>query len=358
MEEDPQVLAQRLALKFKAKHGVDCAVAIHLNAAKTNYHAHLIFSERVLLNDQRVSIASRNTYFDAVGKRSTKAKCVGADGKLLPGCRMVQKGETFPVKHFSGKNGTLASKVFLKAEKQRYAEYFTQKTNDRWEVYNYNTNPHIQLLNLVNGENKSLRAWKEAENAKRKQYNAGIDRAIDAGELTLEQAIELKKQVYLEIAEAREKRASERELWKRWFDEFPERRTAWVEQRRKEWEKLHYNSFGMRRSIFELAVILAFTVVGVDVLKVNIDDNLMVKPPARDLKAKVDPKLQEMVDQLCIASGRKAPSEQLAEKKIQKLVDVDERKLSLAERIDGAEKIRDMQDVKEGKIENKKRELH
>lgn len=334
-DEDPAELTRRFAEDFKREHGVECAAALHWNSKKSTFHLHLVFSERQMLQEKKVSIAGRDTYFDADGKRSTKAKCVGADRKLLSGCRVVRKGEPFPSKSFAGKDGKFYTRSFLSSEKERYAQLFSELSNDEWVVYNYQSNPHLAQLNLIQGEPDGLRAWKEAENEKRRQYNSAIDRMIDAGELTVEDALEIKKQIYEWQIQQKNERAAEREELKRWIAEAPERREQFARENQERWYKLHYNSFDCRRSLFELVVILGLELAGIDVLKVDVGNDLIVRPPANNLKATVDPKLQVMVDQLCVAAGRKALSELAAERKIKKISA--ERKPSLEDLISAAE---------------------
>ena len=43
---DPDRLLQLFTNRFKEKYGVECVSALHHNKRKTNYHIHLIFSER------------------------------------------------------------------------------------------------------------------------------------------------------------------------------------------------------------------------------------------------------------------------------------------------------------------------
>ena len=54
---------------FKQSYGVECISALHHNKRKTNYHIHLIFSERKLLDEPVEKIATRNMFYDEV-KRS------------------------------------------------------------------------------------------------------------------------------------------------------------------------------------------------------------------------------------------------------------------------------------------------
>ena len=60
---DPDRLLQLFTNRFKEKYGVECVSALHHNKRKTNYHIHLIFSERELLPEPIEKIATRNMYW-------------------------------------------------------------------------------------------------------------------------------------------------------------------------------------------------------------------------------------------------------------------------------------------------------
>lgn len=47
----PQEVLRDFTEYFKNMYGVECVAALHHNKAKTNYHIHLIFSERLLLKE-------------------------------------------------------------------------------------------------------------------------------------------------------------------------------------------------------------------------------------------------------------------------------------------------------------------
>jgi len=53
---------------FREKYGVDCIAALHHNKTKTNYHIHLIFSERKRKEVINEKIATRNMFYDENGK--------------------------------------------------------------------------------------------------------------------------------------------------------------------------------------------------------------------------------------------------------------------------------------------------
>ena len=47
---------------FHKGYGVECIAALHHNKTKTNYHIHLVFSERKMLEQPEVKIATRNMF--------------------------------------------------------------------------------------------------------------------------------------------------------------------------------------------------------------------------------------------------------------------------------------------------------
>lgn len=57
---EPQQVLTDFTEEFRRRYGVECVSALHHNKRKTNYHIHLIFSERKLLPEPDVKIASRS----------------------------------------------------------------------------------------------------------------------------------------------------------------------------------------------------------------------------------------------------------------------------------------------------------
>lgn len=68
-ECDPDKLLKKFTEKFKGQYGVEYISALHYNKTKTNYHIHLIFSERWLLEAPDNKISTHAVYFDKTGKR-------------------------------------------------------------------------------------------------------------------------------------------------------------------------------------------------------------------------------------------------------------------------------------------------
>ena len=93
---DPQRLLAEFTEEFRRRYNVECVSGLHHNKAKTNYHIHLIFSERRLLPEPEVKIASRSMFYDEAGKHvRTKKEITGEDGQIRPGCTVIKKGEVY-----------------------------------------------------------------------------------------------------------------------------------------------------------------------------------------------------------------------------------------------------------------------
>ena len=95
-EYQPDRLLQLFTNHFKQNYGAECIAALHHNKRKTNYHIHLIFAERKLLDEPIIKIASRNMFYDEHGKHvRTKREVLGEDGEIREGCSVVKKGEVY-----------------------------------------------------------------------------------------------------------------------------------------------------------------------------------------------------------------------------------------------------------------------
>ena len=85
---EPQQVLTDFTEEFRRRYGVECVSALHHNKRKTNYHIHLIFSERKLLPEPDVKIASRSVFFDetesvSAPKRKSRGR-TGRYGKAVP----------------------------------------------------------------------------------------------------------------------------------------------------------------------------------------------------------------------------------------------------------------------------------
>lgn len=89
----PQQVLEEFTDKFRQQYGVECVSALHHNKRKTNYHIHLIFSERKLLPEPDIKIATRSVFYDETGKRvRTKKEITDENGQIRKGCTVIKKG--------------------------------------------------------------------------------------------------------------------------------------------------------------------------------------------------------------------------------------------------------------------------
>ena len=122
---DHEELLKYFTESFKRKYGTECIAALHHNKAKTNFHIHLIFSERQKLEEPIQKIASRNMFFNPNGKRvRTKKEATNEQG-LLPGYTMIPKGKVYEEHKFEKKNPLFKERRFTEEAK----EFFTDLIN-------------------------------------------------------------------------------------------------------------------------------------------------------------------------------------------------------------------------------------
>ena len=111
---DPDAMLKDFADRFKDKYGVECTAALHHNKTKSNLHIHLIYSERKELSEPEVKIATRTRYYDPEGKHvRTKKEATNEHGELLPGYKVIKKGEIYEQHRFEKKNALFKSSAFL-----------------------------------------------------------------------------------------------------------------------------------------------------------------------------------------------------------------------------------------------------
>lgn len=92
MHYEPEYLLKRFTDHFKQKYKVECISALHHNKRETNYHIHLIFAERQLLDKPIEKIATRNMFYDEKGKhRRTKKEILDDAGDIRKKCKVIKK---------------------------------------------------------------------------------------------------------------------------------------------------------------------------------------------------------------------------------------------------------------------------
>lgn len=299
-----QHLAIRLRDDFSNRYRVPCAVAIHWNKAENNYHVHLVFSERSIHRQVHgTSVATRNTYFDANGKRSTKKECLDELGNLKPGCRFVAKGEVLSEgSRFGSKKNMFAQEEWMHQEKQRMVDFFNAYDRQgTWKVYDWKKDPHFPYIRIEKGAPEKLNAWRERENAWRLAYNDTVDHLIEIGELSPQEALDLKFKTVEYKRRLRRERAENR---RRWEEEWSQRRDRAAAERQ-------YISSLKNKGTLGLLIELALVIAGVDTVKLHTGVERTARYKQTTIKAYTDPRVQSMVDAMYKTVDKDPPFEGL-----------------------------------------------
>ena len=172
---NPNELLKYFTEEFKKKYGVECSSALHHNPRKTNYHIHLIYSERTLLDNPVKKVAGRNLFYNADGKKvRTKKEIVDADGNLLPGCRILPKGEVYEQQMFSSKNEYFKSRAFIREVKHHYTEIMNQlsRPDEKLKVFNPD-GPYLATKKI--GKHNPLEKEIREDNRVRDEWNRQVN---------------------------------------------------------------------------------------------------------------------------------------------------------------------------------------
>lgn len=151
---DPHELAKLVGDDWKKRFGTDCCLAIHWNKTKTNFHIHLIYSERV----REDKVATRNVYYDSEWKKCKKADAVN----------IIKKGDI--VSKWDDKDVKFKKKSFMQnTVKPYYAtrfklELYKDDGLHLKEQKEYKINPtssieYIELHDKIVEYNKNVRTW-------------------------------------------------------------------------------------------------------------------------------------------------------------------------------------------------------
>ena len=179
---DPQQVLEEFTNKFRQQYGVECVSALHHNKRKTNYHIHLIFSERKLLPEPDIKIATRSVFYDETGKRvRTKKEITDENGQVRKGCTVIKKGEVYESHLFTTKDERFKSEAFIAEAKEVYTELINSHISDpeqRLKVFDKNS---VYLPTKKIGKNNPKAAEIEADNAARQDWNRTADMALVSG---------------------------------------------------------------------------------------------------------------------------------------------------------------------------------
>ena len=179
---DPNRVLREFTEHFKKRYDVECVSALHHNKTKKNYHIHLIFSERRLLPEPEVKIATRSVFYDELGKRvRTKKEITGEDGQIREGCTVIKKGDAYEKHLFTAKDEVFKNELFLDEAKQFYTALINRHIHDperQLKVFDPNS---VYLPTKKIGKNNPKAAEIEADNAARQDWNRTADMALVSG---------------------------------------------------------------------------------------------------------------------------------------------------------------------------------
>ncbi|MDM8157551.1 MobA/MobL family protein [Amedibacillus dolichus] len=191
---EPQQVLEDFTEEFRRRYDVECVSALHHNKRKTNYHIHLIFSERRLLAEPEVKIATRSVFFDETGKRvRTKKEITGEDGQIRKGCAVIPKGGIYEQHLFTVKDGRFKSEPFLEEVKRNYTALINRHIADPEQHLRVFNPDSIYLPTKKIGKNNPKAAEIEADNAARQEWNRTADMALVSG-IAEAKILEVKKE--------------------------------------------------------------------------------------------------------------------------------------------------------------------
>lgn len=194
-----QEVADKLQQHFTGKYGVDCLVGLHMSKTDNNVHAHILFSERQLLPEPETRRADRNAFIDQNGVRKrTKKEILDDDGQLRPGCKIIKKGEILSERYFCEKDNLFADKDWAKNCKADLAAWINEELHpDQERVLFDQAGPYLAQIHIGKGRPEEQADRIREHNRLVKQYNAMLQVALESGQMTEEQAMDLKTQILL-----------------------------------------------------------------------------------------------------------------------------------------------------------------
>ena len=176
---DPDRLLQMFTNRFKEKYGVECVSALHHNKRKTNYHIHLIFSERELLPEPIEKIATRNMFYNEQKKHvRTKKEILDDSGNVRKGCKIIKKGEVYERTLFTAKNKLFKQEHYLDEAKRFYTDLINLLIeDDKNKLHVFDKNGLYLATKKIGKNNPKAEQIKE-DNEVRMQWNHEVDRAL------------------------------------------------------------------------------------------------------------------------------------------------------------------------------------
>ena len=182
VDYQPDMLLKLFTEHFKQNYGTECVSALHQNKRKTNYHIHLIFSERKKLDAPIIKTASRNMFYDESGKHvRTKKEICTEDGQMREGCYIIPKGEVYEERLFDVKNKRFKSEGFLDEVKRSYTDLMNFHVKNDKEKLKVFERGGVYLATKKIGKNNPKAEQIETDNKHRQRWNETVDVALVSG---------------------------------------------------------------------------------------------------------------------------------------------------------------------------------
>lgn len=177
---DSDNLLRYFVESYKKKYNVECIAALHHNKSMSNYHIHLIYSERQLLEEPTMKIAPRNMYFDENGKHVRTKKEATNENGLLPGYTMVPKGEVYEQHLFDKKNPVFKQKSFTHDVKKFFVGIMNPHLEDRNKMIVFPSDgPFLPTKKI--GKNNPKAEFIEETNRLKDKWNYEVRHALMEG---------------------------------------------------------------------------------------------------------------------------------------------------------------------------------
>lgn len=193
VEYPPETVVRLFGEHFHFRYGVECCVALHHNKTKTNYHIHLVFSEREMLKESQIKIATRNMFYNEKGKHvRTKKEILDAEGNIREGCRIIPKGEIYESHIFAPKKEYFKSKAFTGEVKEIYTNLINEYVKEESEKLSVFQPGSVYLATKKIGKNNPKAVEIKADNAARQEWNRTVDVALVEG-VPEEKILEVKR---------------------------------------------------------------------------------------------------------------------------------------------------------------------
>ena len=326
---EAEEVARVIAEAFQKNLGLNAAVAVHFNKGKQSLHAHIVFSERQLLEEPVIKIAERNLFFNAEGRRVyKKSEILDEEKRLLPGCSIIQKGEVYEQRYFSSVDTTIKQRDWLVAAKKEILRLRNEELKGDVEITEYDPStgklPHIYIGNKVLG---AAKARMERDNRLISEFNA----LVDAGTVTLLEALEIQRRfnqeqekgffLALQLKEIRRRKKEEllAAAKKKRAQEYYSRPDFWNSKYNRPYRVGLYDKFGRKRTIIELLVMLAIKVVKGESERWLGGQDEPAPEQRRTIVATRDWKLQQMIDTISIANSEGVRNLGEVEERLQKV---------------------------------------